>query len=163
MVAVHATIARHPFDLSRDQVLRTMRQVEPEPIQTHYVVVDRRRFPPKQVIAAVTGLDRSTFISTQARNILERLGFTVGRLGSAPALRTASSDPLPGDDRLDREAEMLRPFAGQFVAVDADWSEVIAAGPDPRSVSRALRSTGRTGTIFQVPVDATNDVGGFAW
>lgn len=164
MAAVHATIARHPFDLTHDQVVRTMRNRSPEPIQAHYVVVERRRFPPKQVIAAVTGLDRSTFISTQARSILERLGFTVGRLGS-PA-----KTPDPGrdlgstaDDRLRQEADLLRPYIGQFVALDAGWTEVLASGPDPRSVARALRATGRTGTVFQVPTDPDRDIGGFGW
>jgi hypothetical protein len=163
MPVVHATIARHPFDLTREAVESAMRDVPPESLQTHYVVVGRRRYPPKQVIAAVTGLDRSTFISTQARSVLERLGFTVGRVGSPPR---KSAEPIPvteGDDRLGREAEMLRPHRGEYVAVDPDWTEVIASGPDPRSVSRALTAIGRVGVIFEVPADPARDIGGFAW
>jgi hypothetical protein len=162
MSSVHATIAHHPFDLSRERVERAMRDVRPEPIQAHYVIVGGRRFPPKQVIATVTGLDRSAFISTQARRILEKLDFTVGRLGT-PAAVVAEAPTVAVDERLEREAEMLRPYLGQYVAVDPDWTEVIASGPDPRLVSRAIRTIGRVGVIFRVPVDPSVDVGGFAW
>lgn len=164
MVSVHATIARRPYDLTRERVEVAMRRVQPEPLQAHYVVVGGRRYPPKQVIGTVTGLDRSAFISTQARRVLERLGFTVGRVGSAPPRAARPVSPASeADARLEREAEMLRPYLGQFVAIDPEWTEVIASGPDPQSVSRALGTIGRTGVIFQVPLDASRDVGGFAW
>ena len=164
MLTVHATIASHPFDLTRERVEASMRGVAPEPIQAHYVVIGGRRFPPKQVIGAVTGLDRSAFISTQARRILERLGFTVGRLGSrASAARSTGPQPSAADERLAREADLLRPYVGQFVAVDQGWSEVLASGPDPASVARALRLIERTGVVFQVPTDPGRDVGGFGW
>lgn len=164
MAAVHATIARQAYDLTRERVEATMRGVRPESIQAHYVIVGGRRFPPKQVIAEVTGLDRSAFISTQARRILERLDFTVGRVGSPPREPNPLADVASSaDERLAREAELLRPHMGQFVAVDPDWTEVIASGPDPRAVSRALHAIGRVGVIFQVPLDPSRDVGGFAW
>jgi hypothetical protein len=164
MNSVHATIARRPFDLTRHQVEVAMSGVAPESIRAHYVIVGGRRFPPKQILAEVTGLDRSAFISTQARSILERLGFAVGRAGSpARATKASTGPPSASDERLAREAELLRPYMGQFVAVDPDWTEVIASGPDPRVVSRALRTIGRVGVIFQVPVDPSHDIGGFAW
>ena len=163
MVSVQATIARRPFDLTRSAVEAAVRGITPDPIQAHYVIVSGRRFPPKQVIGAVTGLDRSEFISTQARRILERLGFTVGRLGSPPT-SAATPDPVSSaDERLAREAELLRPYIGQFVAVDLEWTEVLASGPDPRAVSHALGAIGRVGVVFQVPLDPSRDVVGFAW
>ncbi|HXH59564.1 SCO5918 family protein [Iamia sp.] len=164
MAAVHATIAHQPYDLTRERVEDAMSGVAPESIQAHYAIVGGRRFPPKQVIAAVTGLDRSAFISTQARRILERLGFTVGRVGSPPR---GAGPPVglssAADERLAREAELLRPYMGQFVAVDPDWTEVVVSGPDPTAVSRALRAIGRAGVIFRVPLDPSHDIGGFAW
>lgn len=169
MTSVHATIARHPFDLTREQVEAAMRREMPESIQAHYVVVSGRRFPPKQVISAVTGLDRSEFITTQARSVLERLGFSVGRVGSPPAASKAAGGGPTGarstdaDDRLTREADLLRPYLGQFVAVDPEWTEVVASGPDAAAVSRALEVIGRVGVIFRVPLDPAQDVGGFAW
>lgn len=163
MAAVHATIARRPFDLTPEEVERAMRAATPETIRSHYVVVAGRRFPPKQVIATITGLDRSAFISTQARSILERLGFAVGRIGSPPTEGPSAPASTPADERLTREADMLRPYLGQYVAVDPDWTEVVASGPDPRSVARALRAIDRVGVIFRVPTDPTRDIGGFAW
>jgi hypothetical protein len=35
--------------------------VLPDPLDDHYVVVVRRRHPPKQVISLITGLDRADF------------------------------------------------------------------------------------------------------
>ncbi len=163
MSSVNATIAHQPFELTRDRVEAAVRGSIPEPIQAHYVIVGGRRFPPKQVIGAVTGLDRSAFISTQARRVLERLGFTVGRLGSTPKETDASDAGSLADERLGREAEMLRPYVGQYVAVDTTWSEVLASGPEPRAVAHALRAIGREGVIFKVPLDPSHDLGGFAW
>lgn len=164
MVSVHATIARHPYDLTKVQVERAMQGVVAQPLRDHYVVVNGRRYPPKQVIATVTGLDRSAFITTQARSLLERLQFTVGRVGSPPIPRPAASTlASPADERLAREADLLRPYVGQFVAVDPEWTEVVASGPDAAGVARALEAIGRVGVIFRVPMDPSRDIGGFAW
>jgi len=61
--------------------VRAVRNVDPEPIASHYVVIGGRRFPPKQVIGEVTGLDRADFTSHQARRTLMRLGCVAGRRG----------------------------------------------------------------------------------
>src|SRR5215475_2754736 len=53
--------------------------VLPEPIHEHFVVINGRRWPPKQVLALVTGLDRADFTTHQARRALARLGFPAGR------------------------------------------------------------------------------------
>ncbi|MGQ0717262.1 MAG: hypothetical protein ACT4NP_08080 [Pseudonocardiales bacterium] len=42
--------------------------MDPEPIREHYVVIGWRRYPPKQGLAAVTGLDRGDFTTQQARS-----------------------------------------------------------------------------------------------
>lgn len=52
---VKGRIAGQPFALDADQVRQAVAGVLPEPLHEHYVVIDGRRFPPKQVIAAVTG------------------------------------------------------------------------------------------------------------
>ena len=46
----------------------------PELAREHYVVVGGQRFPPKQVVACATGLNRAEFTSRQAGRILEQLG-----------------------------------------------------------------------------------------
>lgn len=56
--------------------------------------------------------------------------------------------PSAADERGAGEVEMLRPYMGEFVAVDPTWTEVIVPGSEPRAVSRALRAVGRKGVIF---------------
>lgn len=73
------TIAKQRFELRRDRVERALRGVLPEPISTHYVVIGARRYPPKQVIGLVTGIDRADFTTHQARRVLMGLGFPMGR------------------------------------------------------------------------------------
>jgi len=60
-------ISGRRFELDTEGVSRKLAGALPEPIQRHYVVIDGRRFPPKQVISLVTGLDRADFTSHQAR------------------------------------------------------------------------------------------------
>ena len=68
-----------------DGVARKLAGQVPEPVREHYVVVEGKRFPLKQVMTLVTGLDRADFTSHQARRILSRLGFTVARRSGPPA------------------------------------------------------------------------------
>ena len=75
-------IARQRFELGASEVERGVRGVLPEPVREHYVVVNRRRYPPKQVLELVTGLDRAEFTTHHARRILTGLGFPAGRRGS---------------------------------------------------------------------------------
>ena len=67
------TIAGQQFELDRANVERALMRELPDPVQEHYVIVCGRRFPPKQVLGRVTGLDRADFTTHQARRILRRL------------------------------------------------------------------------------------------
>ncbi len=156
------TVARRRFDLRRGDVERTMRRVLPEPVFSHYVVVNRRRYPPKQVIGVVTGLDRADFTSHQARRILAGLGFATGRRstemrpGSAaeggattPASRGQARDRRRGA-RPRASAETLEPFVGQWVATRED--EVLVGAPDPRAVvSWLAEHRQQADSMFHVP------------
>ncbi len=73
------TVAGHRYEFDSSIVESVLERVDPEPINQHYVVVRGRRFPPKQVLAVMTGLDRADFTTHQARAILRRLGFGVHR------------------------------------------------------------------------------------
>ncbi|MFI5010134.1 MAG: hypothetical protein ACHQDY_07655 [Solirubrobacterales bacterium] len=141
-----------------------MLQVLPEPLTSHYVVIGRHRYPPKQVIALVTGLDRADFTSHQARRVLMGLGFPVGRRESAPLEtrgeshlrdapgRTAASNTGSKEDRGHVLAETLRSFPGQWVAVKDD--ELLIAAPTPKEVVGWLaRHDQRAGSMFRVPED----------
>lgn len=154
-----ARIAGKDFRLRSSEVVRALRTLEPEPIVSHFVVIGDRRYPPKQVIGAVTGLDRADFTTHQARRTLMRLGFRVGRRGSATATTrpgarlngpAGHSAPSMADQRL---ADRLRPLVGQWVAIADD--EILYAARTPQAVVGWLTRHGqRADSMFRVPEDS---------
>ena len=162
MQEVVARIARRPFRFRRDEVERAAARLQPEPLDQHYVVVAGKRFPPKQLLASITGLDRADFISTQARSIFERLGFPTGRV-DAPVSTNSAPDAPDGRPASDRaRADRLRPYRGRWVALD-DAGEVLRDGASPEEVLAWLRAKGLECSLFlRVPLDPTVDIGGFA-
>lgn len=173
------TVARQSFELRREQVERTMRYVLPEPITSHFVVIDNRRYPPKQVVGVLTGLDRADFTSHQARRILTGLGFAAGRLPHAgprerrggyethtpesvahtpargarePAALAQADAPAHPDVSVRPDAASLEPFVGQWVATRGP--DVLVAARDPRSVvSWLAEHRQQADSMFKVPVD----------
>lgn len=152
-------IAGHPFVLRNSDVLRAVREVDPEPIASHFVVVGARRFPPKQVLSEVTGLDRADFTTHQARRTLIRLGFSAGRRASTrTGSRAGSSRGVAGTSTLesrhesDRLAEQLRSLAGEWVAIRDN--DVLHAAHTPRELVAWLGQHGqKADRMFRVPDD----------
>lgn len=154
------TIARRRFVLRRGSIERTMRLVLPEPISSHYVVIGPRRYPPKQVIALVTGLDRADFTTHQARRILRGFGFAVGRM---PVHRDRDVPPVeaggtqvavtrPANGRRHELAQVLAGLRGQWVAIKDD--ELLVAASEPGEVVGWLaRHDRRADSMFRVPED----------
>lgn len=158
------TIARQRFDLRREAIERALRQVLPEPIASHYVVIGPRRYPPKQVIALTTGLDRADFTTHQARRILMRLGFAVGRVpvarvrGAERALEPAGGrEPAGGHEPVAAQsgrelAQLLAGLRGQWVAVKDDRLLIAASTPE-EVVGWLARHDRRADSMFRVPED----------
>jgi hypothetical protein len=143
----HVTIAGKPFELRRGDILKMLRDVEPEPIFSHFVVVGSRRFPPKQVIGQITGLDRVDFTTHQARRTLLRLGFTAGRRGSAS--RPTNRRTEAPEESL---AEQMRAFTGEWIAIKGD--EILHASSTPQALVRWLGNHGqKADSVFRVPED----------
>lgn len=145
------TIAGRTFELERNEVEAAVATLLPDPLHEHYVVVDGRRFPPKQVIASATALDRADFTTHQARRILTRLGFTAARVGgAAPGEAASGTGPHGG-----RQAAALAPHAGKWVALDSPTSVLVAADT-PGEVLEWLAHHGRRATsgMFRVPQSA---------
>src|SRR6202451_1604280 len=122
------TVSGHKYDLDRPGVQEALQGALPEPIQEHFVVINGRRWPPKQVLALVTGLDRADFTTHQARRALTRLGFPAARAlrSREHHMRAAqaagpSGPAAGGTGRTPRTlVEALRPFIGLWVAVRGD-------------------------------------------
>jgi hypothetical protein len=152
------TVSGHRYELDPHGVQTALEGVLPEPIHEHYVVINGRRWPPKQVLALVTGLDRADFTTHQARRALTRLGFPAARAARsrahyAPAGRAiGASGPASGQatTRPTTLVEALRPFIGLWVAVRGD--EVLVAAPSPKDVVAWLAQHGqRAQAMFRVP------------
>jgi hypothetical protein len=151
------TLAGESFDLDRDQIERAVRDVLPDPIKEHYVVVGGRRFPPKQVVSRATGLDRADFTTHHARRVLTRLGFVAARAAKASEpVEPSREGPYGG-----RQAAMLEPFMGKWVAL-AGPLEVLVAADTPQEVLAWLaRHKRRAWGMLRVPLpsDPTEIVG----
>jgi hypothetical protein len=150
-------IAGRRFTLRNAEIRKTLKRVDPEPIASHFVVVGNRRFPPKQVISAVTGLDRADFTTHQARRTLMRLGFRAGRVGRAMSLVTPGTAPPPAAGAIyaepgERLADRLRVLTGQWVAIRDD--DVIHAAETPQQLVGWLTEHGQKAeSMFRVPED----------
>ena len=152
------TVSGHRYELDRHGVQAALEGVLPEPIHEHFVVINGRRWPPKQVLALVTGLDRADFTTHQARRALTRLGFPAARAASSrehhtrAAQATGPSGPAAGEPggKPRTLVEALRPFIGLWVAVSGD--EVLVAAPSPKDVVAWLAQHGqRAQSMFRVP------------
>lgn len=141
-----ARVAGQDFELEARDIERTLAGFDPEPIQEHYVVIGGRRYPPKQVLAVATGLDRADFTTHQARSILRRLGFGVHRRSSSQtsAARAVRSGPHGG-----AEASALEPYRGRWVAQEG--LEVLFDADSPEGVLRWLRRHRRRARVWRVP------------
>jgi hypothetical protein len=141
-------ISGKTFDLDRERVANALAGSLPEPLNDHFVVIDGRRWPPKQVISLATGLDRADFTTHQARRILVRLGFPASRRSVVEGVEApgpATDAGAPGD-----LAEALRPFIGNWVAIRG--AEVLVAAPSAGEVIRWLaRHEQRADSMFKVP------------
>ena len=151
------TISGHRFELEQSGIERCVQDRLPDPVHEHYVVVGGRRFPPKQVIACATGLDRADFTTHQARRILKRLGFVAARA----AREQQASEAEAGDGRLHGgQAEALRPYIGKWVAL-AGPTEVLVAAETPQEVLGWLAQHDRRASygMFRVPASVAEAEG----
>jgi hypothetical protein len=159
------TVSGHRYELDQQSVQAALEDVLPEPIHEHFVVINGRRWPPKQVLALVTGLDRADFTTHQARSALTRLGFPAARVAGSrerPVRGNVPPAPIAGETAAKQQTlvEALRPFIGQWVAVRGD--EVLVAAPSPKDVVAWLTQHGqRAQSMFRVP-DSEQAVAGAA-
>lgn len=86
------------FDASREDVERAMRGVPSDTIQKYVVEVNGTVYPPKQVLAKVTGWERISFTTMEAQRVLAKLGFVCREAGTLP-------DGTPGWPVVHPEAE----------------------------------------------------------
>ncbi len=144
---MRATIRGVTIEISPGTVEEALAQVEAQGIRDHFVVVGGRRFPIKQALEAVTGIDRSDFTTHQARSLFRRLGFVLGRArgtvgeSGTPYRRSSGSEVVP-------EA-LLRSLSGRWVAIRS--GKVVASAGTPQTLVAALRRRSlRADRMFRV-------------
>jgi hypothetical protein len=62
-------IGKRRVELSKEKVVEVLKGLQPEPLRgraRYYVELDGRKYPVKQVVAAVTGLSKESFSTEQA-------------------------------------------------------------------------------------------------
>lgn len=112
-----------------------------EPIQTHWVELDGRQWPPKQALEVITGVQRAGFTSHRASDILSRLGFATSRDGGRGASRTPSAPgpaarPAPSREVLRDAVEHLADFMdGLPLTTRVASLEAALLGSDSSSVA----------------------------
>lgn len=65
------------YEINTSDVVKSMRNGDPEPIRRHFVKIDNREFPVKQVITQTIDIPKISFTSMDAYNILRKLGFKI--------------------------------------------------------------------------------------
>jgi hypothetical protein len=113
------TVGGRSLELDRRQVEAVMRDVPAEPVREHLVVVDGVEYPPKQVLAVLTGWDRTSFTTMEAQRVLARVGFQCRRTDQSARHEhpsTAGGGPRTAGSTEDRIAALE---AGLVVANQA--------------------------------------------
>lgn len=72
------------LNITLEEVAHKLNGVEPEPIREHLVELHGTVYPPKQVLAVVTGWDRQSYTTMEAQRVLNKLGLVCRRAGSRP-------------------------------------------------------------------------------
>jgi len=71
------------FSIAKENVEKVLEKLEPEPLQgraKYYIEYKGRKYPIRQVVAAVAGLPRPEVTTTRAYRVLTELGFEVKEL-----------------------------------------------------------------------------------
>ncbi|HEX8001964.1 MAG TPA: hypothetical protein VF519_04650 [Mycobacteriales bacterium] len=124
------TVGGRSLDLTLEQVAHAMQSVEPEPIRTHLVEMHNTVFPPKQVLATVTGWDRDTFTTYEAQRVLARLGFLCRRAGTDPSGRPSwvrEDDEINATPTTDERLSEMAAAIGTLQAAVAGLNSRVAA------------------------------------
>lgn len=85
------TINGSEYDVDPSEAKVRLRGHPPEPIQIHWVELDGRRWPPKQALEVITGVQRAEYTTHRASELLRRLGLATSRDGEPVQPKTAKA------------------------------------------------------------------------
>jgi hypothetical protein len=90
------TVGGRILELTHEDVVAKLRNQRPEPIREHLVEMPNDVYPPKQVLATMTGWNRTSFTTMEAQRVLTKLGF-VCRRSSTASQRGTPKDQAPSE------------------------------------------------------------------
>ncbi|MFD7860722.1 SCO5918 family protein [Streptomyces sp. NPDC057682] len=88
---MRCVIARFPFELTKDGVLNSMKDIKPEEVNGDSVTIGRRVYPAKQVGEVITRQDRRDFTADEVVRAMTKLGFTCHSASRTTASASARS------------------------------------------------------------------------
>lgn len=126
---VRAIVGGRPFDFSKEEIERRIKGVRPESIREHLVEILGIAYPPKQVLAAVTGWDRTSFTTMEAQRVLTRVGFACRRASEddKAGRNWLGDEPGDGEAPSAADAEELHAWVARLDAALAVAQEAIAS------------------------------------
>lgn len=65
------------YETAMENIINSMKNIDPEPVKIHYIKIGNKEYPIKQVISETLNIPRISFTSMYAYNILEKLGFKI--------------------------------------------------------------------------------------
>ena len=151
--------------LDAEAVRAKVPSVSPDPIRTHWVEIDGRRWPPKQAFRIATGITDEPFISHFALRVFQRLGFR-----TSPVPKADSPVPEPQASIPDRPRDDIATGAAAFELLDRFLSagsltgkiatlEAAVDGADRTAAARVLESSGFDGDLVDSALIVRERVG----
>lgn len=75
------TLRGKEYNLRMEDIIKAIKDIEPETVRRYYIEINGREYPIKQVISKALNIPKISFISTDAYYILTKLGFKVYQKG----------------------------------------------------------------------------------
>ncbi len=125
------TVGGRILELTQEEVVSRMSNQRPEPIREHLVEMPNDVYPPKQVLATITGWNRTSFTTMEAQRVLTKLGF-VCRRSSAASERATPKAPRVTEPTMASLDERLTRLEAALVVAQQAVAHLVAkvdAGP----------------------------------
>ncbi|MDT0212473.1 hypothetical protein Q9R29_01120 [Rothia sp. ARF10] len=138
---MHFVVSGHHLEIEPDVARSRLSGHPAEDLHVHWVELEGRRWPPKQALEVISGLQRASYTAHQALSVLRRLGFEtsewrnapkgaprvgVNRAAEGPETWVESADAANLRERLHAAVEGLadfmdgKPLTSRIAALEAD-------------------------------------------
>jgi hypothetical protein len=105
---VKFVIGGRSLETNSGAVVAAVEGLEPDAVRKFEVEIGGVHFPPKQVLATVSGWDRQSFTTQEARRVLEKLGFKCKKF----------REVVPDDDANDEHSDVDATTGSLRAAID---------------------------------------------